>query len=64
MAFFNSLECTYKQFRSEKMVGIFNLGTPNLVIHDVELAKQIMVKDFDHFVDRRDFGLSETNEVI
>lgn len=59
----NSLEITYKQYPNEKMIGVFVFGKPRLVIHDVELAKQILIKDFDHFMDRRSMVSSDTNEV-
>ena len=29
-----------------------------LVVNDLELAKKILIKDFDHFTDRTDLGLS------
>lgn len=32
--------------------GIFCFSKPALVVRDVNLVKQILVKDFDHFVDR------------
>lgn len=35
------------------MVGSFSFSTPSLVINDLDLAKQMFIKDFDHFVDRR-----------
>ena len=35
------------------MVGYFSFDTPTLVINDLDLAKQMFIKDFDHFVDRR-----------
>ena len=37
------------------MVGYFQFSEPTLVINDLELAKQMFIKDFDHFVDRREF---------
>ena len=48
------------------MFGIY--GHPDngdaLVINDAELAKKMLIKDFDHFVDRTSFGLKfdEDNE--
>ena len=43
----------------EKMFGVY--GHPDrdeaLLINDIDLAKRMMIKDFDHFVDRTDFGL-------
>ena len=58
-----ALECTYKQYPNDKMIGVFMFGQPNLVVHDVELAKQIMIKDFEYFVDRRSLKTSDNNEV-
>ena len=47
------------ELEKEKMFGIY--GHPDkdyaLMINDVDLAKKMLVKDFDHFVDRTDFGL-------
>jgi len=44
---------------TEKIFGIY--GHPDngdaLIINDVDIAKKMLVKDFDHFVDRTDFGL-------
>eukprot|EP00092_Neocalanus_flemingeri_P034479 GFUD01037490.1.p1 GENE.GFUD01037490.1~~GFUD01037490.1.p1 ORF type:complete len:541 (-),score=159.18 GFUD01037490.1:552-2174(-) len=54
------------ELEKEKMFGIY--GHPDngdaLIINDLDLAKRMMVKDFDHFVDRTDFGLKldETSE--
>ena len=28
-----------------------------LVVNDLDIAKRMLIKDFDHFVDRTDFGL-------
>ena len=40
-------------------MGFISFGTPNLIVNDLELIKRIMVKDFDHFVDRRSFEVNE-----
>lgn len=32
---------------------MYQLTHPTLIIRDLELIKQIAVKDFEHFVDRR-----------
>ena len=42
----------HKKFENEKYFGWYMLGKPVLAINDVNLIKQIQVKDFDHFVDR------------
>jgi len=49
-------EEAYNEFKDEKMWGYFMFGQPTLVINDEELAKHIMIKDFDHFTDLRSFG--------
>ena len=47
----------------EKIFGVY--GHPEngdaLVINDIDIAKKMLIKDFDHFVDRTKFGL-EFNE--
>lgn len=45
-------QSVYNQFENEKIVGLFASTTPYLMIRDPELLKQIMTKDFHHFVDR------------
>lgn len=42
----------YEQFPNEKVVGIYRMTTPGLVIRDLDIIKHIMIKDFDTFVDR------------
>ena len=43
-----------------QIVGIYGpLGSRTLLIRDLELVKNILVKDFDHFVDRRPLDLSK-----
>ena len=45
-------------FPEAKIVGYYGLfGTPYFVVQDFELMKSIMIKDFDHFVDRRPMKL-------
>ena len=40
--------------RDKKMVGYHGFdGVKVLLVNDLDLAKQVFVKDFDHFVDRR-----------
>ncbi|CAL8086082.1 unnamed protein product [Orchesella dallaii] len=53
----------YKAMGSEKYCGIHELGTPVILIKDMELIKKILIKDFDHFVDRRKF-FAEADEVL
>ena len=42
----------YHQFPDEKVVGIYTLHQPSMVVNDPDMARQILVKDFNHFVDR------------
>ena len=43
----------FDSFPKSKVFGYFKcLGEPVLAIKDLELTKRIMVKDFDHFIDR------------
>lgn len=42
----------YNQYKDEKYFGIYKALSSQLVIKDVEIVKQILVKDFIHFQDR------------
>lgn len=42
----------YKQFKSHKYGGIFELGKPTLIVTDLDMVKQILTKDFAYFMDR------------
>ena len=44
---------------NEKLFGYFAFGQPIYVVNDEELAKRILIKDFDHFMDRR---VAQSNE--
>ncbi|XP_044582917.1 uncharacterized protein LOC123263937 [Cotesia glomerata] len=45
----------YNHDKSAKYVGVYEFGKPVIVIRDLELLKSITVKNFDHFVNRRNF---------
>ena len=49
----------HKKFENEKYFGWYLLGKPVLAINDVNLIKQIQVKDFDHFVDSPSAGANK-----
>ena len=51
-------EVIYKEFPDAKIAGYYGVfGSPIVfVIRDMELIKRILVKDFDHFMDRRHIG--------
>ena len=43
----------YNFNRNAKYIGFYEFMQPMIMIRDIELAKQIMVKHFDHFQDHR-----------
>ncbi|XP_071571152.1 cytochrome P450 9e2-like [Temnothorax nylanderi] len=45
----------YNYFPDAKYVGLMEFGTPNVLVRDPELIKDIMVKDFESFTDHRSF---------
>ena len=49
----------------EKIFGIYGHPDDNeaLIINDIDIAKRILIKDFDHFVDRTSFGLKFDEKV-
>ncbi|ODM91411.1 Cytochrome P450 9e2 [Orchesella cincta] len=49
----------YQTMGGEKYCGVSEMGNNMIIIKDLELLKKILIKDFDHFVDRRDFLDSE-----
>ncbi len=38
------------------------LNRPCLIVNDLDLARNILIKDFDHFTDRRIFAIDTTSE--
>ncbi|XP_026760054.2 cytochrome P450 6B5-like [Galleria mellonella] len=42
----------YHQYPNEKIVGVFRMTTPNLLLRDLDTIKHVMIKDFDQFSDR------------
>jgi len=46
------LERIYNEHSDKPYVGIFSFDKPSLVIRDLELVKNILVKDFQNFMDR------------
>lgn len=40
-----------RQYENNKYVGVYNLWKPVLLVKDLELAKNILEKHFDHFTD-------------
>merc|ERR1719245_78007 len=55
LSFFRMLDPIYLKHRDKKMVGFHSFGRPSLLINDLDLAKQILITDFDQFSNRRPF---------
>ncbi|XP_055605999.1 cytochrome P450 9e2-like [Uranotaenia lowii] len=52
-SFYNVFQELYSAFPTSKVFGLFDFMGPVYVIRDFDLIKQICVKDFDSFIDRR-----------
>ena len=54
MSMLRSTDEIHVKHPNDKIVGYYAaMGEPVLLINDIDLGKRILVKDFDHFVDRR-----------
>ncbi|KAG6453024.1 cytochrome P450 6B4 [Manduca sexta] len=42
----------YNEFPNEKVVGFYRMTSPALLIRDLDIIKQILIKDFETFPDR------------
>ncbi|CAH2061688.1 unnamed protein product, partial [Iphiclides podalirius] len=42
----------YDQFPDEKVVGVYRMTTPCLLLRDLDVIKNVLIKDFDYFSDR------------
>ncbi|XP_055529195.1 probable cytochrome P450 9f2 [Wyeomyia smithii] len=52
----------YDKFAGVKVFGLFDTNSRTFVITDLDLIKQISVKDFDYFTDRRPmFGMNDND---
>lgn len=51
----------YKQFPSSRYFGTYQLTSPLLLIKDIELIRQLGVKDFDHFMDHNQLSNEESD---
>ena len=54
----------YNINRDAKYIGYYEFMEPMIMIRDVELAKEIMVKHFEHFRDHRGFQNGDTEIVF
>jgi len=51
-SFLKQFDKLVEKFKDEKAFGIYNFRSRDIVVKDLELAKRILIKDADHFVDR------------
>ena len=61
VSFLKMEEAAVKELPNEKVFGYFMFGQPTFVINDAEIAKRVLIKDFEYFTDLRIF---ETNDQI
>ncbi|CAL8086117.1 unnamed protein product [Orchesella dallaii] len=56
----------YKQLEEDgqKYGGFMDMSVPALIVRDLDIMKKIMIKDFDHFVDRRPFFSSKHEPIL
>ncbi|CAH1997158.1 unnamed protein product [Acanthoscelides obtectus] len=54
-SFADMVKRVYDADRGERYTGIYQMSIPTLLIRDIDLLKQVCVKDFDHFVDHMTF---------
>lgn len=54
----------YRAFPDEKYVGYVEGTTPVLIIRDPEIMKNITIKDFDHFLNHKEFFSEETEALF
>lgn len=50
----------YKEYKSERLIGIFSRKTPVLILRDPDLIKDVLIKDFSKFTER---GLNFSEKV-
>lgn len=48
----------YWKYHGQPIVGFFSFGSPSFLINDLDLAKLILIKDFEYFIDRRPISVS------
>ncbi|XP_065167280.1 cytochrome P450 9e2-like [Atheta coriaria] len=54
-AMMDTVKRLYNRNKDRRYTGMYQMTLPTLMIRDLDLIKQITVKDFDHFVDHRQF---------
>ncbi|KAL3273876.1 hypothetical protein HHI36_015302 [Cryptolaemus montrouzieri] len=59
--FFEMVEEFYYKFPEERCTGLFQFTTPVLMLKDLELIKELCVKDFEYFLDHSAFLKEDTD---
>ena len=57
----------YWKYQDKPFVGMYGFlgNSPNIIINDLELVKRVLIRDFDHFVDRRKLDVApEANKYL
>lgn len=61
----DAFERIYNTFPDESVIGTYELGGgPIYMIKDLEMIKQIAIKDFDHFANHRFEITDETDPLL
>ncbi|KAJ8728419.1 hypothetical protein PYW08_016804 [Mythimna loreyi] len=58
------MQLAYDAFPDERYVGFMDYSTPVILVRDPQLSKQITIKDFDHFCNRRELFAQEVNPLL
>ncbi|RXG72097.1 cytochrome P450 9e2 [Armadillidium vulgare] len=53
-----TIDKSYQSFRHHGLYGMYSFWTPELYVFDPEILRLVLVKDSDHFIDRRDIKLT------
>ncbi|KAG5669766.1 hypothetical protein PVAND_000060 [Polypedilum vanderplanki] len=62
--FFDIIHDIYKKFKDKDViVGLYSVVTPIYLITDIELAKNILIRDFNFFINRRGY-VNEEDEPL
>ncbi|XP_077286390.1 cytochrome P450 9e2-like [Arctopsyche grandis] len=61
---FQFFKRTYDEFPDERYVGLYDTWIPTIMIRDLELIKQLAVKDFETFHDHRTFDLGNQDDLF
>ena len=56
-SFLKQFDELVKKFKDVKCFGIYNFRQRDVVVKDLELAKMVLIKDADHFIDRPGINL-------